>query len=138
MKLRLILLSMLALALLAAPALAADNAVKVATSQAHVKYLTDGAGITLYWFKNDSPGMSACFGGCVDNWPLFYRESVEPADGLKAEDFGTITRSDGKKQTTFRGYPLYYFAADVNPGEMHGQGMIGRWFTVDPDSFPAK
>jgi len=138
MKLRLILLMFLAVTLLAVPALAVDNAVKVAQSPAHVKYLTDGEGMTLYWFKNDSAGTSTCSGGCVDNWPVFYRDKVEPAAGLKAEDFGTITRSDGSKQTTFRGYPLYYFVNDQKAGDMNGQGLINKWFTVDPDNFPMK
>ncbi|MEJ2324342.1 MAG: hypothetical protein P8Y77_06075 [Nitrospirota bacterium] len=127
-----------ALAFFAVPAIADQNAVKVAETAAYENYLTDSEGMTLYWFKNDSPGKSACYGGCVANWPVFYRETVAPTGGLKAEDFGTITRDDGKKQTTFRGYPLYYFAGDSKPGDMKGQGLKDVWFTVDPNKFPVK
>ena len=41
-----------------------------------------------------------------------YMYAVAPKDGLKAGDFGSITRADGKKQTTYKGLPLYYFAGD--------------------------
>jgi len=130
------LIIILSLALFAVSAMADDNTVKVMTSEKHVQYLTDAKGMTLYWFKRDTPGMSACGSRCADNWPIFYRETIEVTGDLKAEDFGTITRSDGKKQTTFRGYPLYYFAGDANPGEANGQGINGMWFTVGPANFP--
>jgi predicted lipoprotein with Yx(FWY)xxD motif len=65
--------------------------------------------MTLYYFKNDTLGKSACQGPCVENWPQYYREAVVPKDGLAASDFGTITWVDDKKQATYKGMPLYYF-----------------------------
>jgi len=50
----------------------------------------------------------------------------------KAGDFGAIARDDGKKQTTYKGMPLYYFAGDKNPGDTAGQGMGGNWYVVNP------
>ena len=35
-------------------------------------YLTDGNGMTLYTFKNDKAGKSACTGDCLTQWPVFY------------------------------------------------------------------
>jgi predicted lipoprotein with Yx(FWY)xxD motif len=102
------------------------------------KYLTDTEGNTLYWFKKDSPGKSACAGACLEKWPIYYREKVEAPKPLKAEDFATITREDGKKQTTFKGYPLYYWINDKQPGQMSGQGVNDVWFVIDPDKFPPK
>jgi predicted lipoprotein with Yx(FWY)xxD motif len=117
----------------------ADNhAVKVAEKEGLGKYLTDAKGMTLYWYKKDAPGKSACVGPCVERWPLYYRESVAPPAGVKAEDFGTITREDGKKQTTFRGYPLYYWMKDEKPGDASGNKVNDVWFVVDPGSFPPK
>lgn len=69
-----------------------EGAVKVARSDKVGRYLTDGKGMTLYVFKNDSPGQSACAGPCVAAWPIFSSEKVEPADGVSASDFGTNPR----------------------------------------------
>jgi len=126
------------LAILVQPAAAMNHEVKIAEQDEIGKYLTDADGMTLYVFEKDSPGQSACTGGCVDNWPLFYREDVAPPEGVDSNDFGTITREDGAEQTTFRGYPLYYFTGDSEPGEAKGNGMMDLWHVVDPDSFPAE
>jgi predicted lipoprotein with Yx(FWY)xxD motif len=126
------------LALLVLPAAAMHHEVKLAEKAEIGKYLTDSAGMTLYWFKKDSPGKSACAGTCVDNWPIFYREKVAPPSGLNADDFGTITREDGAKQTTFRGYPLYYYKGDATSGDAKGNDMMGIWYVVVPENFPPK
>jgi predicted lipoprotein with Yx(FWY)xxD motif len=112
--------------------------IKIQEKQGIGKYLTDTEGKTLYWFKKDSPGKSACSGGCVALWPLYYRETVAPPTGIQGSDFGTITREDGKKQTTFRGYPLYYFVNDKQAGDTGGQGANNVWYVVNPDNFPPK
>jgi predicted lipoprotein with Yx(FWY)xxD motif len=49
-----------------------------------------------------------------------------------AGDFGTITREDGKKQTTYKGMPLYYFAGDKKAGDVTGQGMGKVWYVANP------
>ncbi len=102
------------------------------------KYFTDTEGMTLYWFKRDSRGQSACSGSCVEKWPLYYREKVAPPAGIKGSEFGTITREDGKKQTTFRRYPLYYWSGDKKAGDTGGQGINDAWYVVNPDKFPPK
>jgi hypothetical protein len=53
----------------------------------------------------------------------------------KASDLGTITRSDGTKQVTYDGHPLYYFSGDSGPGTASGQGVNGfgaKWWLVAP------
>jgi len=119
-------------------ALAMHHAVKVAEKAGIGHYLTDTEGKTLYWFKSDMPGMSACAGSCVEKWPVFYRETVKSPDGIAAADFATIDRADGAKQTTFRGYPLYYWMGDKAAGDTSGQGVKDVWFVVDPANFPPK
>lgn len=116
----------------------ADNhAVKNWTEQSYAgNHLTDSKGLALYWFTKDTPGQSSCTGPCLEKWPIFYRDSVAPATGLKAQDFGVITRADGQKQSTFRGYPLYYFFKDSKPGEAAGHGLNYVWYAIDPDNFP--
>jgi predicted lipoprotein with Yx(FWY)xxD motif len=64
----------------------------------------------------------------ITRWPvlwvlLFYdQEKVGVTGDLKASDFASITREDGKKQTTYKGMLLYYFARDAPPGDTKGDG----------------
>ena len=124
--------------ILGAQAFAMDHAVQKMNKDGVGNYLADAKGMTLYWFKKDSPGKSACAGPCVEKWPIYFREKVKAGEGLKDEDFGTITRDDGKKQSTFRGYPLYYWAGDKAKGDTSGQGVKDVWYVVDPANFPPK
>jgi len=119
-------------------AMSMHHAIKIQAKEGIGKYLTDTEGKALYSFKKDSPGKSTCTGPCLEKWPIYYREKVAVPKGIKAEDFGTIIRDDGKKQTTFRGYPLYYWINDKKPGETSGQGVNNVWFVINPDSFPLK
>lgn len=116
----------------AGTARADHHTVKVAKSEKLGSYLTDAKGMTLYLFKKDSAGKSACAGGCVAKWPIYYREKVGVSGNLKSEDFATISRDDGQKQTTYKGMPLYYFAADKAAGDSTGQGVNDVWFVVAP------
>jgi len=127
-----------ALLIVPAVAFADHHAIKLEKKDGVGAYLTDAAGKTLYWFKKDTPGQSACSGPCVDKWPLYYREAVAPPAGLAAADFATINRADGKPQTTFRGYPLYYWVNDAKAGDTNGQGFNNVWFVIDPANFPPK
>lgn len=63
---------------------------------------------------------------------------VKAPEGVPAEDFGTIAREDGQKQTTFRGYPLYYWVGDKAEGDTLGQNVNEVWFVIDPANFPPK
>ena len=108
------------------------HAIKLSAKDGVGKFFTDAKGMTLYIFKKDSPGKSACSGPCVEKWPLYFREKVSVPAGVTAGDFGTITREDGKKQTTYKGWPLYYFAGDKKAGDVTGQGMGNVWFVANP------
>lgn len=113
-------------------AIAAAATVEIKTKDGIGNYLTDDKGMTLYLFKKDAPGKSVCAGPCVDKWPLFAADSVTVPEGVKGADFGTITRDDGKKQTTYKGMPLYYYFKDVKPGDTIGQGVGNVWYVVAP------
>jgi predicted lipoprotein with Yx(FWY)xxD motif len=117
-------------------AIAMHHEIKIQNKAGIGKYFTDTEGKTLYWFKKDSPGKSACTGPCLEKWPVYYRESDKAPKGIKAKYFGTITREDGKKQTTFRGYPLYYWSNDKEAGDTTGQGVNNVWSVINPDNFP--
>ena len=117
---------------LAGVALADNYAIKLSGKDGVGKFFTDSKGMTLYNFKNDSPGKSACAGPCVEKWPLYFREKVSVPEGLNAGDIGTITREDGKLQTTYKGSPLYYYAGDKAPGDVLGHAVGNVWFVVNP------
>ena len=127
-----------ALLVFPAAAFADHHALKLAKKEGIGTYLTDAEGKALYWFKKDLAGQSTCMGPCVEKWPLYYREAVAPPEGVAAADFATIKRGDGKEQTTFRGYPLYYWVNDAKPGDTTGQGFNNVWFVIDPANFPPK
>jgi predicted lipoprotein with Yx(FWY)xxD motif len=117
---------------LAGTALADSHAIKVSEKHGAGKFLTDSKGMTLYIFKKDSPGKSVCAGPCVEKWPLYSRGKVEVPKGVNAGDFGTITREDGKMQSTYKGWPLYYYVGDKASGDTHGQGLGDVWFVANP------
>ena len=107
----------------------------IGTSQTLGNYLVDGEGNSLYYFTKDSSGASACNGDCIKNWPAFTASSFVLPSALNPADFGTITRSDGASQVTYKGYPLYYWKKDSMRGEVTGQGVGKVWYIVDPEKF---
>ncbi|GAB3986876.1 hypothetical protein GCM10028807_05220 [Spirosoma daeguense] len=90
-------------------------------------------GKTLYFFAPDVTGVSSCSGNCVTVWPVFYKENPSLGTGLKASDFATITRSDGAKQTTFKGWPLYYYQNDAKAGDVNGENVNNVWLVAKPN-----
>jgi predicted lipoprotein with Yx(FWY)xxD motif len=98
--------------------------------------LTDGSGRAVYLWAKDSGGMSSCTGACAGTWPPVTASStVTASGGAKSSDLGTITRSDGTKQVTYDGHPLYYYVGDSGPGMSSGQGSDqfgAKWWLVAP------
>jgi predicted lipoprotein with Yx(FWY)xxD motif len=98
------------------------------------RFLVDGAGMALYLFANDTPGSSNCYDQCETNWPpLFGTSATVDAGELDQALVRTTTRRDGRMQITYNGWPLYYFAADQNPGEVKGQGVGDVWWLISPE-----
>lgn len=95
--------------------------------------MTGEGGKTLYFFAADVAGTPACTGNCLTNWPVFYKETPTLSTGLKATDFATITRADGGKQTTYRGWPLYYFSNDAKAGDVNGDKVGNLWMVAKPN-----
>lgn len=114
-------------------ALAQEN-IQLSNDPALGQVLTDAEGNTLYFFTKDaSVDNSACMGGCVDIWPIFHVANLNVGAGLDATDFGSFERADGEQQTTYKGWPLYYFANDNAPGDTNGEGVNDVWFVAKPD-----
>ena len=98
--------------------------------------LVDSRGRTLYLFRKDSGTKSACLGACAGAWPPL-RVSAKPVvgDGLNASRLGTTNRSDGKRQVTYAGHPLYLYSGDAKAGDTNGQGLTDfgdSWFALSP------
>ncbi len=106
------------------------------TKGAHGVYLTGPSGRALYLWVADTHGTSSCSGACAQAWPpLLTKGAPTAAAGVKSSNLGTITRSDGSKQVTYMGHPLYYFAGDPSSGTVHGEGSDSfgaKWWLVAP------
>lgn len=103
-------------------------------------YLADSAGKALYTYGADAPGdcdyppITNCFKDCAIAWPPFNGEPRLLAAGLDDSLFGSIQRTDTTtagdvttSQTTYQGWPLYYYKSDLNPGDVKGQAVGKLW-----------
>lgn len=95
--------------------------------------VVDGAGRTVYEFDKDTKGSgkSACSGGCASLWPAVTASGTPTLTGVSGT-VGTITRTDGTKQVTLNGRPLYTYSGDSKAGDVTGQGYGGIWWVVSP------
>jgi predicted lipoprotein with Yx(FWY)xxD motif len=102
-------------------------------------YLADGAGRTLFVYGNDLPGdcvadnapKSRCEADCLVSWPLFDAGPRILGPGLSDAGFGSMQRADGLWQTTYFGWPLYYYKNDLALGQMSGQGKGKTWHVAE-------
>lgn len=123
--------AILALALLA-PSTAGAKATKVVAKEVESTalgktVLANLRGRTLYSLSAERNGRFICTGACLGTWrPLFVPAGTKPTGPAK---LGTIKRPEGKTQVTFKGLPLYTFAAETKPGEARGEGIkdVGIW-----------
>ena len=114
---------------------AASSLVKTTSAQ----ILVNGRGMTLYVFAPDKKDKSMCYNTCAAYWPpvIVPTGTMVPTKmaGIKGT-FGAAMRTNGKRQLTFDGAPLYTFAGDKKLGDMRGQGSTGAggywWVVVAP------
>jgi predicted lipoprotein with Yx(FWY)xxD motif len=103
------------------------------------QYLVDSVGRTLFVYGNDLPGdcrednapKSRCEADCVVSWPIFDAGERILGPGLNDAAFGSIVRADGLHQTTYYGWPLYYYKNDLTLGQMTGQGKGKTWHVAE-------
>jgi predicted lipoprotein with Yx(FWY)xxD motif len=90
--------------------------------------------LTVYLFAADTGSTSTCSEACAQVWPPVSTSGSPRAEGgAVAADLGTTTRSDGTKQVTYKGHPLYYYVSDQQSGETTGQGVNGfgaPWYVL--------
>jgi predicted lipoprotein with Yx(FWY)xxD motif len=112
------------------PSAAASTTVQTADSDLGT-ILTDGDGMTLYMFLNDTGTTSTCTVGCATTWPALTVDGQATA-AMGADDslLGTTARDDGTTQVTYNGHPLYHYSGDSAPGDINGEGIGDIWFAV--------
>lgn len=86
--------------------------------------LETSSGMALYTYTPDgSTSVSHCTGPCASVWPPYLADpGAHPAQG-----FSLVTRSGHTLQLSYRGRPLYCYAADSKRGEALGAGVNGVW-----------
>jgi predicted lipoprotein with Yx(FWY)xxD motif len=100
-------------------------------------YLTDAAGRTLYTYGADFAGdcehlpVSNCTADCLVSWPIFDAGDRGLGPGLDDARFGSIERAEGGFQTTYMGWPLYYYKTDLTLGQLTGQGKGKLWHVAE-------
>ena len=93
--------------------------------------LTNAKGFTLYWFVPDTSTTSKCDASCIHYWPPV-PGPASAGSGVKGT-LGVITRSNGAKQATWNGHPLYTYIGDTAPGMAKGNGLNlsgGVWHEI--------
>ncbi|HWN62548.1 MAG TPA: hypothetical protein VNO25_17970 [Streptosporangiaceae bacterium] len=96
-----------------------------------VTLLTNAKGLTLYSFAPDTSTKSACYGSCAAYWPPV--TGTPSAGSGVTGTLGIITRTDGTKQATYDGHPLYTYVGDSAPGTASGNNLNlngGLWHDV--------
>jgi predicted lipoprotein with Yx(FWY)xxD motif len=116
-----------------APAGAPRSTVAVGTSP-YGAVLFDGRGFALYAFTHDPRGRTTCSGACARAWPPYLaRGALRAGRGARASLLATIRRTDGSRQVTYGGRPLYYYAGDRKAGQILCQNVSefgGLWLVL--------
>jgi predicted lipoprotein with Yx(FWY)xxD motif len=115
----------------------ASRAAMVSTAKTNLgKVIVNGSGRTLYLFEKDKRGKSACSGACATYWPpLITHGKPMAVAGAKQALLGTIKRSNGSRQVTYAGHPVYTYLLDTKRGQTRGEGstLFGAgWDALTP------
>ena len=119
----------------------AGSTVTISTGESNEgEILFDDNGQALYIYTPDADRAEnsppTCVDDCATAWPPVTVEGEPTAgSGVDAALLGTVARSDGTTQVTYKGQPLYRFTSD-QPGTTSGQGVGGVWFLVGPTGAP--
>jgi predicted lipoprotein with Yx(FWY)xxD motif len=115
---------------------ARTNATVAVRKTALGSVLVNSRGRTLYLFRKDPRGKSACTGQCPSFWPplLAHGKPTAGANVSRAM-LGTTRRAGGVLQVTYNGHPLYTFSLDKRAGQTKGEGQLAfgaKWYAVSP------
>ena len=94
----------------------------VATSLGKVLFTTSG--MALYTYDRDTKDHSNCSGSCISAWPAFTVPKGITPTGRGVRGLGVMVRSNGARQVTWNGHPLYRFVSDTK-GKVTGNSVAG-------------
>ncbi|GJH13078.1 regulatory protein ChrI [Caballeronia novacaledonica] len=103
-----------------------------ASSYAAPPYMSDGRlvdehGMTLYIFSGQgAPDAKSCEGDCPRNFPPAL---ASPGD-TPNHKLGLVHTTEGARQWTYDGKPLYRGLMDKKPGDRAGDGLNTVWHSV--------
>jgi predicted lipoprotein with Yx(FWY)xxD motif len=92
--------------------------------------LAEASGLVVYTYGGDSKGGSpTCTGSCAAIWPAVTGAPLPgPADTLPGQ-LGTVAMTNGAKQITYNGMPLYTFKG-AKALSTKGNGVDGKWHVI--------
>ena len=97
--------------------------VKILATPKFGKILVSAHGYALYTYSLDTKNHSNCTGSCLASWPVVKVPKGVTPSAKGVTGLGVMVRSNGTRQATFHGKPLYLFTGDTKPGETSGQGV---------------
>jgi predicted lipoprotein with Yx(FWY)xxD motif len=84
--------------------------------------------------QNENGFVLYCKGQCATIWPPALTNNGKPKlSGVDPKVVGTVTRDDGTKQLTIKGWPVYTYIGDKVAGTWKSQNIAGKWFVIKPD-----
>ncbi|HEV2250665.1 MAG TPA: hypothetical protein VGT60_09170 [Candidatus Limnocylindria bacterium] len=90
-------------------------------------------GMTVYVYTRDRPNETVCYDLCAMNWPPLLVTRTPTLAARLPGRLGTVVRTDGTKQLTYNGQPLYLYIEDPpRTDQANGQGVDHEWFVVHP------
>jgi predicted lipoprotein with Yx(FWY)xxD motif len=119
---------------------AAGNALKTAQSGALGTIVVSNEGKAIYRFDDDGnkPPKSNCVDKCAEAWPPVPFAEGMTLEGIDKAAIGSLDRPDGTKQLLIGNWPAYFFAKDVKAGDVTGEAVQGKWWTMAPTGARAK
>jgi predicted lipoprotein with Yx(FWY)xxD motif len=102
--------------------------------------LFDRTGQPIYLFTAETSARPACYGDCAQDWPPVLTTGAPRGAGAVRDGLlGTTRRTDGGRQVTYNGHPLYFYAHEgkyqVLCHDVVEYG--GTWLVVRPDGTAA-
>jgi predicted lipoprotein with Yx(FWY)xxD motif len=92
--------------------------------------LAEANGQVVYTYGGDTKGGSpTCTGSCAAIWPAVTGLPLASTADTLPGQLGTVSRSNGAKQITYNGMPLYTFKG-AKPLSTKGNGVEGKWHVI--------